>query len=201
MLAGSRIPSWVIGLLAILSLAALAWTTFGYVLPFRHETGRAVLDTYFTGYDQPTVAAMQKLLSENDVARGLLFRMYLGPELVLPALVTMLLFAILLKLQPGGSYFGKPMHPALIKAIYALPFIYGFADYTENIASLVAFGDSSSAASAAELLPWMTKLKFAALVVSAIVILRFLLIRLGSGQPQSAIGWKAPGFSSTALKI
>ncbi|PKA40969.1 hypothetical protein [Rhizobium sullae] len=181
MTAGSRIPSWMIGLLAILCLAVLAWTTFGFVLPFQHETGEAVLDTYFTGYDQPTVAAMQKLLSENDVAQALLRGMYLGPELVLPALVTMLLFAIVLKLQPGGSYFGKPMHPALIKAIYALPFIYGLADYAENISSLIAFGDDNAASSAAALLPWMTKLKFAALVVSAIVILRFLLIRLSPG--------------------
>ncbi|MBB4227762.1 hypothetical protein [Rhizobium mongolense] len=181
MTAGSRIPSWMIGLLAILCLAALAWTTFGFVLPFRHETGKTVLDTYFTGYDQPTVTAMQNVLSENDVARALLRSMYLGPELVLPALMTMLLFTIVLKLQPGGSYFGKPMHPAFIKAIYALPFIYCFADYAENLSSLIAFGDSSAAASAAALLPWMTKLKFAALAVSAIVILRFVLIRLTPG--------------------
>ncbi|WP_455874768.1 hypothetical protein [Rhizobium yanglingense] len=181
MTAGSRIPSRMIGLLAILCLAVLAWTTFGFVLPFRHETGEMVLDTYFTGYDQPTVTAMQNVLSENDVARALLRSMYLGPELVLPALVTMLLFTIVVKLQPGGSYFGKPMHPAFIKTIYVLPFIYCFADYAENLSSLIAFGDSSAAASAAALLPWMTKLKFAALAVSAIVILRFVLIRLTPG--------------------
>ncbi|NLS02481.1 hypothetical protein HGP14_03735 [Rhizobium sp. P32RR-XVIII] len=181
MLTGSRIPSWVIGLLAILSAAALAWTAFGYALPFQQETGRPMLDTYFSGYDYPAVVAMQKLLSENDVARGLLFSMYRGPELVLPALVTMLLWAILLKLQPDRSYSGKPMHPVLSKAIYALPLIYGIADYAENISSLIAFGDSGSAASAAALLPWMTKLKFAALAVSAIIIFRSLLIRPGPG--------------------
>ncbi|TCU27957.1 hypothetical protein EV130_103362 [Rhizobium azibense] len=171
----------MIGLLAIVCLAVLAWTTFGFVLPFRHETGKTVLDAYFTGYDHPAVSAMQKVLGENDVARALLRSMYLGPELVLPALMTMLLFTIVLKLQPGGSYFGKPMHPAFIKAIYGLPFIYGFADYAENLSSLIAFGGGSAASSAAALLPWMTKLKFAALVVSAIVILRFVLIRLTPG--------------------
>ncbi|MGV2102536.1 hypothetical protein [Rhizobium sp. 21-4511-3d] len=177
--AGSRIPAWIIWLLAILSLAAFGWAVFGFVLPFEHETGRAMLDTYVAGYDEATVAAMQVLLNGNPVAHDMLRAMYLGPELVLPALLAMLLLTVILKLDTGSRYFGRPVHPALVKAVCALPILYALADYGENFASLTAFSDSASAAIAAAALPWLTKLKFAALAVTLIAIVRFVLIRIG----------------------
>ncbi|RUM07287.1 hypothetical protein [Rhizobium chutanense] len=177
MKAGSAIPLWVVALLAALCLAVLAWTTFGFVVPFKHETGQAVLDTYFAGYDESAVFHMQKLLDENETATKLLRAMYFGPELIFPALLTALLFLAFLMLGSAPSWFGRPVHPLAAKAVYLLPFIYGIADYSENIASLIAFGHSGSPSLAAELLPWMTRLKFASLAICFILLARLAIIR------------------------
>jgi len=174
---GSRIPLWTIALLAAICLCILAWTTFGFVVPFKHETGQAVLDVYFAGYDELTVGRMQRLLGENEIAGNLLRAMYAGPELVFPALLTALLLLVLMRLRPSGSYFARPLSPAVIRLVYALPIIYGLADYGENISSLIAFGDSDWADKAAQLLPWMTRLKFASLAICLIVIVRFAIVR------------------------
>ena len=175
---GSRIPLWIIALLAALCLGVLAWTTFGFVIPFKHETGQAVLDTYFAGYDALTVGRMQRLLDQNEVADKLLRAMYWGPEIVFPALLTALLLLILMRLEVGGSYFGRSIHPSLAKLVYVLPFVYGIADYGENISSLIAFGDSGWADLAAQVLPWMTRVKFAGLAICLIVIIRFAIVRM-----------------------
>ncbi|WP_431321478.1 hypothetical protein [Rhizobium sp. YTU87027] len=178
MKAGSRIPLWIIALLAAICLGVLAWTTFGFVVPFKHETGQAVLDVYFAGYDQLTVGRMEQLLGQNEIANNLLRAMYVGPELIFPALLTALLLLVLMRLRPGGSYFARPISPVLVKLVYVLPFIYGLADYGENVASLIAFGDSAWTDPAAQLLPWMTRLKFASLAICVIVITRFALVRV-----------------------
>ncbi|MFS2178817.1 hypothetical protein ACCC98_23200 [Rhizobium pisi] len=177
MKAGSGIPLWVVALLAALCLAVLAWTTFGFVVPFKHETGQAVLDTYFAGYDKSAVFHMQKLLDENETATRLLRAMYFGPELVFPALLTALLFLAFLKLGPVSSWFGRSVHPLVGKAIYLLPFIYGIADYGENISSLIAFGSGGPSTFATQLLPWMTRLKFASLAICFILIARLAIAR------------------------
>ncbi|MBX5214165.1 MULTISPECIES: hypothetical protein [unclassified Rhizobium] len=177
MKAGSAIPLWIVALLAALCLAVLAWTTFGFVVPFKHETGQAVLDTYFAGYDESTVFHMQKLLDENKTAAKLLSAMYFGPELIFPALLTALLFVVFLRLGPVGSWFGRSLHPLIAKAISLLPFIYGISDYGENISSLIAFGNSASAGLAMHVLPWMTRLKFASLAICFIVAARLAIAR------------------------
>lgn len=180
--AGSRIPLWIIALLAALCLAVLAWTTFGFVVPFKHETGEAVLDTYFAGYDRSAVFHMQRLLDENETASRLLRAMYFGPELVFPALLTVLLVVILIRLGPVETWFGRPAPRLLGRVVYVLPFIYGCADYAENILSLAAFGNSGTAGFAVQILPWMTRLKFASLAVCAILIVRFALLRWSRGR-------------------
>ncbi|MBX4919980.1 MULTISPECIES: hypothetical protein [Rhizobium] len=182
MKAGSAIPSWILALLAVLCLAVIAWTTFGFVVPFKHETGQAVLDTYFAGYEESAVLHMQKVLDGNETAARLLSAMYFGPELIFPALLTALLFLVFLWLGPVGSWFGRPLHPLLAKAIYLLPFIYGISDYGENISSLIAFGNGASAGLATYLLPWMTRLKFASLAICFIVAARLAIAR-----------WLSPG--------
>lgn len=177
MKAGSGIPLWIVALLAALCLAVLAWTTFGFVVPFKHETGQAMLDTYFAGYDESAVFHMQALLDDNETATKLLRAMYFGPELVFPALLTALLFLAFVKLGPVASWFSRPVHPLVGKAIYLLPFIYGIADYSENISSLIAFGGGASASLATHLLPWMTRLKFASLAICFIFIARLAIGR------------------------
>ncbi|MGM4908443.1 hypothetical protein [Rhizobium sp. 768_B6_N1_8] len=173
---GSRVPLWIIALLAALCLIVLGWTTFGYTVPFQHETGQAVLDTYFVGYDESAVFHMQTLLDQNETASGILRAMYFGPELIFPALLTALLFVIFLRLGPIETWRGRQAPHLLGRITYVLPFIYGFADYAENISSLVAFSDSVAAGFAAQILPWMTKLKFASLAICAILIVRSAIL-------------------------
>ncbi|MBB2841078.1 UNVERIFIED_ORG: hypothetical protein GGE64_004858 [Rhizobium etli] len=176
MKAGSGIPLWIFTLLAALCLAVLAWTTFGFVVPFKHETGQAVLDTYFAGYDESAVFHVQKLLDENETAARLLSAMYFGPELIFPALLTALLFLAFLRLGPVDAWFGRSLHPLVGRAVYLLPFLYGIADYGENISSMIAFGDGGSASLVAELLPWMTRLKFASLAICFILLTRLAIV-------------------------
>jgi hypothetical protein len=92
-------------------------------------------------------------------------------------LLTALLFLAFLKLGPANSWFGRPVHPLVGKAVYLLPFLYGIADYGENISSLIAFGNGASASLATQLLPWMTRLKFASLAICFILIARLAITR------------------------
>jgi hypothetical protein len=177
MKAGSAIPLWIIALLAALCLIVLGWTTFGYTMPFEHETGQAVLDTYFAGYDGSAVFHMQTLLDQNETASGILRAMYFGPELIFPALLTALLLLIFLRLGPIETWRGRQAPRLLGRIPYILPFVYGLADYGENISSLIAFSDSGAAGMAAQILPWMTKLKFASLAVCAILIIRGAILQ------------------------
>ncbi len=101
--------------------------------PFKHETGQAVLDVYFAGYDELTVGRMRRLLDHNEIASNLLRAMYAGPELIFPVLLTTLLLLVLMRLRPSGSHFNRPISPSLIALVYVLPVIYGLADYGENI--------------------------------------------------------------------
>ncbi len=112
-----------------------------------------------------------------------------GPELVFPALPTALIVAVVVKLQPGGVYFGRPMHPSADPAVLrGLPFIYGIADCTENLLTTNAFGDGVAWSFAATLPPWASSLKFVAPAISSIVIIRFAIFRLTPpGDPRSAI--------------
>jgi hypothetical protein len=59
-----------------------------------------------------------------------------------------------------------------------LPFLYGIADYSENIVSLIAFSDTGQTGLPEQILPWMTRLKFASLVICAILIVRFAIFRI-----------------------
>jgi len=172
MKAGSSVPLWIIALLAALCLVVLGWTTFGYTVPFEHETGQAVLDTYFAGYDDSAVFHMQTLLDQNETASRILRAMYFGPELIFPPLLTALLLLIFLRLGPIETWRGRQAPRLLGRITYILPFVYGLADYGENISSLIAFSDSAAAGTAAQILPWMTKLKFASLAICAILIIR-----------------------------
>jgi hypothetical protein len=175
--AGSPIPLWVVALLAALCLAVFAWSALDYVLPFRNLTRTWMLETRPAGYDATDIDAMRGVFARMPAARDILFGMYAGPELVFPALLTALIVAAIARLQPGGVYFGRPMHPILIGLCYALPFVYGTADYAENILTTDVFGDGVAWSFAAALLPWASRLKFAALAISLIVIVRFAISR------------------------
>lgn len=183
MKAGSPVPTRVIALLAAVCAVLLGWSIVGFVLPFQRETGMAVLDTYIGGYDHAAVVRMQRLLSDNESARAILRAMYLGPELVLPALLTALLLLVFIRIGPIDAWFGRKVHPLVGALAFALPILYGASDYAENIASLIAFADKPSTAFAAQVLPWTTRLKFASLAVSLILIARIFILRGGARNP------------------
>jgi hypothetical protein len=175
--ASSRIPAWGIALLAAICLGVFIWMLIGYVLPFKDMTHAAMLEARLSRYGATEIDAMRGLLERKPEARDLLLAMHRGPDLILPAALTALLLSILIKLQPGGHYFNRPMHPAMIAAIYALPFVYGFSDYAENILTTNLFGGGAEWTFAQAILPWASSLKFASLSVCIIVILRFLAYR------------------------
>jgi hypothetical protein len=174
--AGSRTSSRGVALLAAVCLAVLAWSAFGFILHFRGLTGAWMLETRLAGYDATDIDAMRGLFARVPAARDLLLGMHAGPELVFPALLTALIVAVLVKLRPSGVYFGRPLHPLLIGALYALPFVYGIADCAENMLTTNVFGDNVAWSFAAKLLPWASSLKFAALAITLIVIVRFAII-------------------------
>jgi hypothetical protein len=175
--AGSRIPTSGIVLLAAICLGVFIWMLTGYVLPFKDMTHSAMLEARLSRYGATEIDAMHGLLERKPEARDLLISMHRGPDLILPAALTALLFSILVRLRPGGHYFSRPMHPAMIAAIYALPFVFGFSDYVENILTNNLFGGGTEWSFSEAILPWASSLKFASLSVCVIVILRFLAYR------------------------
>lgn len=181
--ASSRIPVWAIALLAAICVGVFIWMLTGYVLPFKDMTHSAMLEARLSRYGATEIDAMRGLLQRKPEARDLLIAMHRGPDLILPATLTALLLAILIKLQPGGHYFNRPMHPAMVAAIYALPFLYGFSDYVENILTTNLFGGGVEWTFSEAVLPWASSLKFASLSVCVIVILRFVAYRVAPPVP------------------
>jgi hypothetical protein len=171
----------VIGL-AVLCLALLGWTYLGFVIPFRAAAaGRELLDVRISGYEAGDVLSMLDFLRGHPDAAAIQHSLYLGPELVFPALLTMLLILLLRLARPGGSFFGRQIPAAVISAIFLLPVLYGFADYAENIASLQLFPPSTpsdaTVAALSHALPIFVRLKFAALAITIILFIRFAVLR------------------------
>jgi hypothetical protein len=65
--------------------------------------------------------------------------------------------------------------------LFFLPVLYGAADYAENIAGLLLFPPASPSdstiATLTHLLPILVRLKFAALAISVILVIRFAVLR------------------------
>lgn len=179
--AGSRVPLWLIGLLAILSAATFAWSWFGFILPFEAAAHQTMLETRIGGYEAADVIAMYGTLQGNAAALGLQLSMYGRSELFFPAFFAAFLFLGLYELRPGGAYFGRPLSPASIRVFYALPILYALSDYAENAVSYLAFTSAQAPMTLAEILPWLTRLKLLLVTLSLITELRFLLLRFRPG--------------------
>jgi hypothetical protein len=176
--ASSRIPNWGVALLAAVCLGVFLWMLFGYILPFSGLTHTTMLEARLGRYTSGDIDAMRGLLERRPDARDLLVAMHRGPELILPLVLAGLLFAVLLKLRFAGRFFNRPMHPCLIVAVYALPFIYGFSDYLENILTINLFGGGPEWSVSEAILPWASSVKFTSFTICLIVILRFAVYRL-----------------------
>lgn len=159
----------------VLSAALLAWMNLSFAWPFAELTGgRAMpdLDIESTGQG---LLALNMVLESRPEAAALLRSMHLGPDLLLPATLGLFLVLLIRRAAPGASLYGRPA-AQLLPALLALPIAYVVVDYAENVVSILLFPPSVPAPGNADLLAeahaWLTRLKFAALVISAILALR-----------------------------
>jgi hypothetical protein len=168
---------WIAGL-AALCLVLAAWTYLGFVLPFRDAAaGRDMLAIRMAGYEASDVLDMLQFLRAHPDAAAIQHGFYAGPALLFPAVLTALLFLLLRRTQPGGAFFGRVIPPAVIAALFFLPILYGLADYSETILGMLLFPSATPSdqltAFATMALPILVRLKFVALVVTVILVIRF----------------------------
>lgn len=159
----------------VLSAVLLVWMNLGFASRFADLTGgRAMpdLDIESTGQG---MQSLRTLLEGRPDAAELLRDMHLGPDLVLPASLCLFVVLLMRRVAPGAGLYGRSAE-RLLPALLALPIAYGIVDYAENVVSLMLFPPSSptpgTAGLLAEALSWLTRLKFAALVISGILVLR-----------------------------
>jgi hypothetical protein len=122
--------------------------------------------------------ALQSYLAGKPETAGVLRSMHLYPDMVLPAVLTVFLFLIIRRLAQGATVYGRPAEK-LLSIFLAVPILYGLADYAENALSLAFFPPASPSPALSALLAnalfWATRLKFLAVSISAIIVLRLAL--------------------------
>lgn len=176
-------------ILAVLCLLLFGWSYLGFAVPFRAAAaGRDMLDARIAGYESGDVLDMLQYLLGHPDAAAIQHSLYLGPELVFPALLAALLFLLLRRVEPGGFFFGRPIPPAAVAVIFLLPVLYGLVDYAENIAGLLLYPPATPSEGTISLLssvlPVFVRLKFALLVIIVIMLARFAAYRhLSHGDP------------------
>lgn len=159
----------------VVSALLLAWMNLSFAWPFAELTGgRAMPDLDIESTGQGLLALKAVLESKPDAA-ALLRSMHLGPDLLLPATLGLFLVLLIRRAALGASLYSRPA-ARLLPALLALPIAYVVVDYAENVVSLLLFPPSVPAPGNADLLAeahaWLTRLKFAALVISGILALR-----------------------------
>lgn len=172
----------MIALLLAVSGALLAWMVWSLDPEFARLSGAGgFLDARLSGYDAEAVVALRTALSDpaRAEARELLRFMYLGPDLVLPLVVTLALSLLLRGFAPGAVLYGRRLDVRHARLLCLLPFLYGLVDYAENIGFLTYFPPATPGEWAAlnlpEILPWLSRVKFALLAVSILLVLRLVL--------------------------
>jgi hypothetical protein len=168
---------WIAGL-AALCAALAAWTYVGFLLPFRAAAaGRDMLAVRIDGYSADDVVAMLEFLRSHPDAAAIQHGLYAGPALIFPVALTGLIILLLRWTEPGGVFFGRAIPPAVIAAIFFLPVLYALADYGETILGMLLFPPAEPSqkivAVAAGILPILVRLKFVALAISVILLIRF----------------------------
>ncbi|CAN7226434.1 hypothetical protein LJR030_000756 [Rhizobium sp. LjRoot30] len=181
--AGERGFLFRIRLLAGISLVCLilaAWIAWRFV---QASDGFPIWNLIFGTATPADIAFLRDmlLLPERREAAVLLFWLYAGPDLILPACLGALGLLSMRRLAPGGTLFGRPISGGLLTMLLALPFIYVIADYAENALSLAYFSTAVPLhvvmENAPRLLPWLGSAKMVFFLVSALVIMRFLLLQ------------------------
>jgi hypothetical protein len=178
----SRAYLHLILLLAAVAAVCLA-TSLWFGLQFEKASGGfRILDLAFGGYQAADALALRDQLIRPDqsAAAGILFRMYIGPDLVMPACFGILFALLLHKYAAGGRMYGKDVTPGVMRALLLLPLVYGLADYAENAFGLFYYFRAASAGEpemSAKILPWLTATKFAFFFLNAILLVRFAIFR------------------------
>jgi hypothetical protein len=167
-----------IAILAILCALLAAWIYLGFVQPFRAASGgRDMLPLRLQGYDGSDVSGLLQFLQTHPDAVAVQHGFNAGPALVFPVLLAALLFLLLKRAQPGGSFFGRRIPPAAIAALFVLPAVYGLAALAEVGSALLLFPpatpSTSTTAFIIELLPVVARIKLVALAVTVILLIRF----------------------------
>jgi hypothetical protein len=159
----------------VLSAGLLAWMNLGFARKFPGLTGEQAMPDLDIDSSGAPLLALRALLETRTEAAELLRAMHLGPDLLLPVTLGLFIILLLRQVVPGASVYGRPAE-RLLPMLIALPIAYVVVDYAENITSLMLFPPSSPAPDTAGLLAeahaWFTRIKFAALVVSGILVLR-----------------------------
>lgn len=169
----------VILLLLALSGALVAWMFFGLDPEFQRLSGAGgFLDARLSGYEADAVRGLQAALADpaRAEARDLLQLMYLGPDLVLPFVLTLSLCLLLRGYAPGVVLYGRRLDVRHAWLLCLVPVAYGVFDYLENFGFLSYFPPAEPGPWLAEnlpqILPWVTRVKFVLLFVSGLLALR-----------------------------
>lgn len=165
----------------MLCMALVAWAYLGFILPFRAASaGRDILAVRIRGYEASDVLDILQFLRAHPDAAAIQHGFYAGPALLLPAALTAMLFLLLKRLQPGGVFFGHAIPPAVIAALFFLPILYGLADYGETVLGMLLFPPATPSdqmtAFATSALPVLVRLKFVALIITIILLVRFAVL-------------------------
>lgn len=171
-------------MLLALSGALLGWMFFGLDPEFQRLSGAGgFLDARLAGYDADAVLALQAALSDpaRADARDLVQLMYLGPDLVLPLVLTLSLCLRFRGHAPGAVLYGRRLDVRHARLLCLLPIAYGLVDYAENASFLLYFPPAAPGPTLSALipvlLPWMSSVKLMFLAISVLLVLRLALFK------------------------
>ena len=172
--------------LAALCIALAAWIYLCFALPFRAAAaGRDLLAVRFEGFEAGDVFAMLEFLRSHPDAADIQRTLNFGPAPAFAVASAALLFLLMKRAKPGGIFFGRPIPPAGVAAMFCLPVLYGLSGCGEIVLGMLIFPPAMPAehtlALAADVMPILAKLKFLTFAVASILLIRFALL---SRRPQ-----------------
>lgn len=174
--------------LALACLAASCWLGWRF---HQASGGYPIWLVPFGNVSPVDLHVLKDLLLQPDRTQAavLLFWIYAGPDLIMPAVLAGLGMLLLKRFAPGGTLFRKPLTAANMRALLAVPLVYALADYAENALSIAYFCIPEPPAwimeNAPVALPWIASFKMAFFCITLLLTLRFVLLRwLGVTRPE-----------------
>ncbi len=169
---------WLTGLL---SAGLLALMTLRDAALFASLTQGRTIPDFDVSSTRESLLALRDYLATRPEAAELLRAIHLQGDLVLPAALTIFLFLLTRRLAPGATVYSRPAEN-LLPVLLIFPVLYGFADYSENVVSLLLFPPAmpqpSAAAFLADALSWATRMKFLAVTIAGVFVARLVIARI-----------------------